>query len=367
MTTYHVYTHDRLGEEAIADGFSWPGFFIGGPWLVARRLWKTGVLVLAAEIALLGAFFAWTQGVAPSWFVASLPAFALLRGLIGLRSSDWREDSMGRRGFTFLATVQADSTEMASTRALRDAHSASAMAGQDGGSSGSRSPGAGGATMSATSPGTISEIDFERLGLASGGAEVRDRSRPPDDGASRGAWRIDRRIAFAMAALAVAAFALVVALVAARREFPRAEETAALPEDPGHAQSVALPAVVQAPAPRDLAAAPTAPARAVGTTADPAAPAIAPDPAGPSTEDARRTGAATATAGPSQENAQPPDRSPAAMERAWLQHYKAPAACTNPTDWDVYVECVNNRLRDREAFERRWSGAQATGEGTRDD
>jgi hypothetical protein len=367
MTTYHVYTHDRLGEEAIADGFSWPAFLVGGPWLVARRLWKTGALVLAAEIGLLGAFFAWTQGAAPSWFAASLPAFALLRGLIGLRSSDWREDSMSRRGFAFLATVQADSTEVAATRALRDANSASATAGQDGGTSGSRAAGAGGAAMSAVSPGTISEIDFERLGLASGGAEVRDRTPPSGDGAGRGAWHPDRRVAFAVAALAVAAIALVVTLVVARTGFPHAEETAALPEDPGRAQPVASPAVVQAPAPRDLAPPPTVPAQAVATAAGPVAPAIVPDPAGPSPADAGGTGVATASTGPAPESAQPPDRSPAAMERAWLRNYKAPAACTNPTDWDVYVECVNNRLRAREAFERQWSGGRASVEGARDE
>lgn len=372
MTTYHVYTHDRLGEEAIADGFSWPGFSIGGLWLVTRHLWKFGLLVLAAEFGLIGALFAATRDDAPTWLIASLPAFVLLRGLIGLRSGDWREDSMGRRGFTFLATVQADSAEMATTRALRGARSMTGAGGEDGGSSGSRAPAAGGAATSAASPGTISEIDFERLGIASGGAEVRGRSRPSDDGAPRGGWRIDRRVGFAMAAVAVAAGALVLTLVAARREPPRAEDAESSPGDPGLVQSSpspGSPAVVHAPAPQGVASAATAsvqPADAPSAAPAPA-PATGPVSLSRSPVDAGGTGSIPAPGEPSREDAQPADRSPAAMERAWLRHYRAPAACTNPTDWDVYVECVNNRLRAREAFERQWSGSEASGEGTPDD
>lgn len=52
------------------------------------------------------------------------------------------------------------------------------------------------------------------------------------------------------------------------------------------------------------------------------------------------------------------DRSQAAMESAWLRYFQPSANCVNPADWDTYVECTNQEIRERQAFEQKWSAGQ---------
>lgn len=33
------YIHDRLGAQAVKQGFCWPAFFFGSLWAAAKRIW----------------------------------------------------------------------------------------------------------------------------------------------------------------------------------------------------------------------------------------------------------------------------------------------------------------------------------------
>jgi hypothetical protein len=44
----------------------------------------------------------------------------------------------------------------------------------------------------------------------------------------------------------------------------------------------------------------------------------------------------------------------AAKERAWLQHYTAPALCERPPSWEAQVECGNHYMRAKAEFDERW-------------
>jgi hypothetical protein len=52
-------------------------------------------------------------------------------------------------------------------------------------------------------------------------------------------------------------------------------------------------------------------------------------------------------------------------ELAWSTFYSAPASCEHPADWTAQVECGNQYMRAKKAFEERWAlehaSAQATG------
>lgn len=52
-------------------------------------------------------------------------------------------------------------------------------------------------------------------------------------------------------------------------------------------------------------------------------------------------------------------------ELAWLTFYSAPASCEHPADWAAQVECGNQYMRAKKAFEKRWAlehaSAQASG------
>ena len=49
------------------------------------------------------------------------------------------------------------------------------------------------------------------------------------------------------------------------------------------------------------------------------------------------------------------DSSAADKEAAWDAYYKPNVRCNNPSDWDVTVECGNERIRARAEFDRKWS------------
>ena len=49
------------------------------------------------------------------------------------------------------------------------------------------------------------------------------------------------------------------------------------------------------------------------------------------------------------------EASSGARETAWEKYHKPSAACLNPAAWDVYVDCVNQKMRAREAFETKWA------------
>jgi len=40
--------------------------------------------------------------------------------------------------------------------------------------------------------------------------------------------------------------------------------------------------------------------------------------------------------------------------RAWLAYYSAPASCEHPVDWTAQVECGNQYMRAKRAFEAQW-------------
>lgn len=39
MRTFRVYAHPTRGSEAVKVGFSWPAFWFGGFWMLAKKLW----------------------------------------------------------------------------------------------------------------------------------------------------------------------------------------------------------------------------------------------------------------------------------------------------------------------------------------
>jgi hypothetical protein len=51
-------------------------------------------------------------------------------------------------------------------------------------------------------------------------------------------------------------------------------------------------------------------------------------------------------------------------DRAWAAFYSAPASCEHPVDWKAQVECGNQYMRAKNAFEKRWVGEHASDQTT---
>jgi hypothetical protein len=45
-------------------------------------------------------------------------------------------------------------------------------------------------------------------------------------------------------------------------------------------------------------------------------------------------------------------------ERAWAEFYKADDSCEHPSDWAEQVECGNQYIRARKAFDKLWQSQQ---------
>lgn len=317
MTTHHVYVHDRLGGEAIKDGFSWPGFLLTWIWAFHKHLFKTGAGLLTLQLALLGAAYAGRAADQPLWVVGALLLDVACRALVGLRGNYLRENSMDRRGFVFEASVTAETADKALERVLR--------------------------------------------------------------GGGRGAARDERTVIAGLAPArvlgAALAAALILAIVAtlwserdaptattgesARKAAPPAAEPAP-PEAtaPPPAEPPLVPALSRPPLPsRTVTPPPQRTPSATGDDRSPAGSAARPSATANGT-DASTLGNSPAASPPPPAAGDRDDRSLAAKERAWSRHYKPPPHCVDPADWDTYVECTNHMIRARQAFEDQWAAGQ---------
>ena len=118
MTLYNIYTRADSKHEVIKVGFSWPGFFFTWIWAFVKGLWTPGLLVLLANFPVLILGFLLThpaeQAVLDLLFFPIQLTISLWLGFFG---NKYREQSMGRRGYTLaLSNLEAWNTEHATAR-----------------------------------------------------------------------------------------------------------------------------------------------------------------------------------------------------------------------------------------------------------
>lgn len=293
------------------------------------------------------------------WMLGGLLVILAAHGLAGMYGAYWRENSMNARGYTFVATVTADSMDTAIQRAMREERTPTAD--ERDSSSIARRAAIVPEPLSPGMTGTRFEMDFDRL-RDPGAAEPSATDAPPAAGATDGdgsevpapavgsyrAPREDyravvedeppsRRLAW-IAALAVVVVGALGAgawyYIGHRSKVADLQATddaeAGTPATVAQPQPTPTPVPIPVPTPVATPASPGTAAAAGAAAADDG------DPGG---------GEPAAT------RARP--LSPAEIEAAWARHYKPAAKCIEPVDWDTYVECVNTMMREREAFAAR--------------
>lgn len=91
---------DGAGRYAyVSAGFSWPAFFLGPLWAVAKRRWHLLALMLAMELCLwFGSQFADGQELGPLTLLMACCelGYLLARGWFGNR---WLEAALRQRGY----------------------------------------------------------------------------------------------------------------------------------------------------------------------------------------------------------------------------------------------------------------------------
>lgn len=114
MYTVHVRSWSPeadAGTELVKDGFSWPGFFFGPFWALWHGMWRTALVLLAAELVLAGAVA--LAGLAEDGGSAVSLA---LHVLVGLWGNDMRRRALARAGFVERGAVLASGRDAAEQR-----------------------------------------------------------------------------------------------------------------------------------------------------------------------------------------------------------------------------------------------------------
>lgn len=123
MKTFTLYKHPDNRLEAVKQGFSFPGVFLGGGWLLWHKVWLAGVLTTAIGV---GAYFLFPS---PEGYLFGIPyghRFGLadllnigIQIAVGIWGNEWRASSLRERGFDDVGTVVAETTDGAKAEYLR--------------------------------------------------------------------------------------------------------------------------------------------------------------------------------------------------------------------------------------------------------
>ncbi len=121
MRFYTAYVrHGGLDPDRdvvlVKEGFSWPAFFFGVLWALARRLWLAA-LVLVLAFAGIEAF-AYFAGLDPVTGAALMLGLSVGFGWLG---NDLRRRKLEREGFVFQGVIAGENLDAALERFLDDA------------------------------------------------------------------------------------------------------------------------------------------------------------------------------------------------------------------------------------------------------
>jgi hypothetical protein len=108
IKTFKVFKHPVLGYQAVKVGFSWPGLFFSGIWLLLKQLWGYAFVFLSITLLLsfVEAGFEKEESIAGMVLVFWLEIGIYI--FVGSKGNEWRSDNLQKRGFKLIDIVQAE-------------------------------------------------------------------------------------------------------------------------------------------------------------------------------------------------------------------------------------------------------------------
>jgi predicted permease len=117
MKQFHVYRHPTQGAEAVKVGFSWPAFFFGFFWMLAKKLWSLAAMWIAAYVVCLVveslADSSSAQGSKLIIYLLLMVAYFSLWLVPAFKGNRWREEKLRERGFVLVGATQAENPDAA--------------------------------------------------------------------------------------------------------------------------------------------------------------------------------------------------------------------------------------------------------------
>ena len=115
MKHYKIFEHPAGNIEAVKLGWSWPAFFFGFLWALAKRMWGLGGCLFAAF------FFAESFDASVHEALDGLitAAALVLAFIFGLNGNRWRENNLQSRGYDYKETQTAANPDGATALYLK--------------------------------------------------------------------------------------------------------------------------------------------------------------------------------------------------------------------------------------------------------
>ena len=119
MNMYKIFRSPLGKMEAVKQGFSWPGFFFVGIWMLVKGMWSYAGILIACLFAFF--FVVAMSGIDEVTFSAIQSMVNLGLGFYcGFKGNELREKYMLEHGFEYKDTVTAPNSDMALAIYIRD-------------------------------------------------------------------------------------------------------------------------------------------------------------------------------------------------------------------------------------------------------
>lgn len=111
MKLYKIFKHSQKDDEAVKQGWSWPGFFFGCVWALLKKQWVLGFSIIVS-LLLLSLLTAPPGGEQGGYFSIMIVAF-IISVILGNKGNQLREANLISRGYTHVDTITAENPQAA--------------------------------------------------------------------------------------------------------------------------------------------------------------------------------------------------------------------------------------------------------------
>lgn len=127
MKTYKIYSSPQGQNDAVKQGWSWPGFFFSIIWALIKKMWVLGfsLLVLFLVLGFIEGAIEVSSGEDAALGMAAITGFLnlIIAIIFGINGNKWREKKLISRGFDYKDTVNANNPEAAVALWMKDSNS----------------------------------------------------------------------------------------------------------------------------------------------------------------------------------------------------------------------------------------------------
>lgn len=113
IKTFQVFKHPMLGYQAVKVGFSWPGLFFSGIWLLLKKLWGYAFvfLIISVVLSFIEAGFEEQKSLSGMVLVLWLEIGVYI--FVGVKGNEWCVRNLQKRGFQLVETLRAETPDEA--------------------------------------------------------------------------------------------------------------------------------------------------------------------------------------------------------------------------------------------------------------